>query len=106
MTADVTQAGGTATSGADYTALGTQTVTFNGGASTGATQSTTLAVIDDTLLEGSETVGLTLGSMGGYTMSRRVCSTAMLTSVSDNESATLSIAATSSATEAGGAQSV
>ena len=106
ITADVTQTSGTATSGTDYTAFGTQTVTFNGGAATGATQNTTLAVLEDVLLEGSETVGLTLGNLGGSTVSSSLGNTSNTTTISDNESATLAIATTSSATEAGGSQTV
>ncbi|MBL9212134.1 MAG: S8 family serine peptidase, partial [Opitutaceae bacterium] len=54
---------GTATSGADFTALGT-TVTFLAGSAT-ATQS--VAVLDDVLVEGSETVVVTLAAGVGYT---------------------------------------
>ena len=106
ITADVTQTGGSATSGTDYTAFGTQTVTFSGGASTGATQDTTLTVTEDVLLEGSETVGLTLGNLGGSSVSKSLGNTSNTTTISDNESATLDIAATSSVTEGGGAQAV
>ncbi|MES2791602.1 MAG: Calx-beta domain-containing protein, partial [Planctomycetota bacterium] len=106
LTADVTQTGGTAASGSDYTAFGTQTVTFSGGATTGATQNTTLTVTEDVLLEGSETVGLTLGNLGTNSTSTTLGNTANTTTISDNESATLAIATTSGVTEAGGAQSV
>jgi hypothetical protein len=54
---------GTATSGSDYTAIGT-TVQFGGGSST-ATQ--TVSVIDDPAVEGDETVILTLAA-GSYTV--------------------------------------
>jgi hypothetical protein len=56
--------GGTATSGSDYTALG-NTVTFAAGS---AVATKTVSVIDDTLVEGNETVVLTLGSGAGYTV--------------------------------------
>ena len=107
LTADVVDAGtGTATSGADYTAFGTQTVTFNGGAATGATQNTSLTSVNDRLLEGSETVGLTLQNLGGSAVSSSLGNDSNLTTITDDESGTLAIAATSSATETGGAQSV
>src|SRR5207244_1854512 len=102
----VTQTGGTATSGVDYTAFGDQTVTFDGGASDGATRNTTLAVLEDRLLEGSETVLLTLGTLGANSTATTLGTTANTTTISDNETATLAIAGTSSATEAGDAQTV
>ena len=56
--------GGTATSGSDYTALGT-TVTFTTGA---ATATKTVSVLADSTVEGDETVVLTLASGSGYTV--------------------------------------
>src|SRR5947207_2128138 len=71
LTADVTDAGtGTATSGTDYTAFGTQTVTFNGGAASGAAGNTKLTVTEDSLLECNETVKLALGNLGGSAVSK------------------------------------
>src|SRR5206468_4293673 len=98
--------GGTALSGTDYSTFGTQTVTFNGGATTGTTQSTMLSPVNDTVLEGSETVHLSLGNLGGSAVSKALGNTANVTTISDDESATLAIASTSSATEQGGVQSV
>jgi hypothetical protein len=43
---------GTASSGDGLRAFGTQTVTFNSGAASGATQNATLSPVNDTLLEG------------------------------------------------------
>ena len=54
--------GGTATSGADYVALGTS-VTFDVGS---ATATKTVSVNDDALTEGDETVVLTLAAGAGY----------------------------------------
>jgi hypothetical protein len=51
---------GTATSGTDYTAFGTQTVTFPIGSVDGATQTVTLTPTDDTDVEGNETVNFDL----------------------------------------------
>mgnify|MGYP003339451988 CR=1 FL=1 len=100
------QTGGTATSGADYSAFGTQAVTFSGGANSGATQNTTLTVTNGTLLEGPETVVLTLGNLGAGGTGTTLGNTTNTTTISDNESATLAIGATSGVTEQGGAQSV
>lgn len=66
VTADVVDAGtGSATSGADYTAFGTQTVTFPVGSVDGATQPVTLTVLDDSLPEADETVDLAFANVTG-----------------------------------------
>ncbi|MFV2070860.1 MAG: Calx-beta domain-containing protein, partial [Pirellulales bacterium] len=66
VTADVIDlANGSATSGADYAAFGTQTVTFAVGDGDSATRPVTLDVTTDLLLEGDETVNLSLASVGG-----------------------------------------
>ena len=63
ITAQVTDAaGGTATSGTDYTAVGTQIVTFGAGSGNGATQPATVAILDDTVAEPDETVNLALSA--------------------------------------------
>jgi hypothetical protein len=56
--------GGTATSGSDYTALGTS-ITFSAGM---ATTTSTVSVLDDALAEGDETVVLTLAGGTDYTV--------------------------------------
>ena len=56
--------GGAATNGADYTAL-SGTVTIPAGSSSAAI---TVAPIDDSLVEGNETVVITLSSGSGYTV--------------------------------------
>src|SRR5207253_1761042 len=109
VSASATQTGGTATSGSDYTAFGTQTATFNGGASdgtvtTGATVNSTLAVTQDRLLEGNETVLLTLASLSAGGTATSLGNTANTTTITDDESATLSIGTSDTVTEAGGAQ--
>lgn len=108
LTADVTDAGtGNATSGTDFSAVGTQTVTFSGGATTGDTRSVSLNVTSDSLLEVNETINLSLGNLtGGASVSKSLGTTSNTTTISDDESATLSIESTSSVTEAGGAQGV
>src|SRR5207244_8304513 len=53
LTADVVDAGGgTALSGTDYTAFGTQSVSFGPGSGDGATRTVTLTPSNDTLVEG------------------------------------------------------
>ena len=54
--------GGSATSGTDYGATGLLTLTFAAGTATGATQVIPLGIIDDALLESSETVNLRLSN--------------------------------------------
>src|SRR5947208_13175801 len=108
LTADVVDAGtGTATNGDDYDAFGTQTVTFDSGATTGTTQDVTLSPVNDRLLEGNETVNLTLQNLGNTSnVSAALDNTANTTTITDDESATLSIASTASVMEAGGGQDV
>jgi hypothetical protein len=57
-------AGGTATSGSDYTSLGTA-VSFAAGS---ATVTKTVSVIDDSIVESDETVVVTLAAGAGYTL--------------------------------------
>ena len=57
--------GGTAASGADYTGFGTQNVVFPAGSIDGDTQSVTLDVLDDLLVEGSETANLRIDAASG-----------------------------------------
>ncbi|MEM7604441.1 MAG: Calx-beta domain-containing protein, partial [Myxococcota bacterium] len=61
----VDAATGTATSGADYTALGVQTLTFDAGSEDGDMQTIDLQPIDDVDVEGVETVGLLLQNVVG-----------------------------------------
>jgi C1A family cysteine protease len=75
--------GGTATSGSDYTALGT-TVSFAAGATT-ATK--TVSVQDDNLVEGDETVVVTLAAGTGYTVGSP--STATVTIKDDDATVTV-----------------
>ncbi len=57
--------GGTATSGTDYTAIAGTTLTFPAGSANSATQTFTIPVTQDTLVEGAETVNLSLGTVTG-----------------------------------------
>lgn len=76
----VTLAGGTATAGTDYTATPI-TVTFADGQT--SEQIVTIPILQDTAIEGNETVNLTLGSpTGGATIGTQ--NTAVLTLVDDD----------------------
>ena len=66
VTVDVEDAlTGAAASGNDHSTFGIQTVTFSAGSSDGATESVSLDVLDDALLEGDETVDLDLANVTG-----------------------------------------
>ena len=69
---------GTAASGSDYSALGTTVVIPSGS----TTATITLAVIDDTLIEGSETAILTLAAGTGYTIGSPLVATV---TIADND---------------------
>jgi hypothetical protein len=87
---------GTATSGADYTAL-SGTVTIPAGSTTA---NITIPVINDTIVEGNETVIITLTSVtsGLATLGATLSATNTIT---DNDAATVSIAATTAGSESG-----
>src|SRR5262245_31305553 len=108
LTADVTDAGGgSATSGTDYSAVGTQTVTFSSGAARSEERRVGKARINDRLLEGNETVHLQLGNLvSPVTVSASLGNTSNTTTILDDESAALAIGATNSVTEQGGAQNI
>ena len=61
----VATSNGTATAGSDYTALST---TVNWAANDGANKTVTVAILDDAIVEGTETVTLTLSSPVGDTI--------------------------------------
>ncbi|MFK7819498.1 MAG: beta strand repeat-containing protein, partial [Planctomycetaceae bacterium] len=105
LTADITDAGGgSGTSGTDYTSVGTQTLTFDSNAVSGATQSASIAVANDQSLEVNETINLTLGNLGAAGTDSALGTTANTVTIDDDESATLDIAASSTVNEEGGAQ--
>jgi hypothetical protein len=79
--------GGTATSGTDYTSLGTSISL----AANGVTKTLTLTPIDDTASEAAETAILTLGTGTGYSVGTP--NTASVT-ITDNDLPTVTIAAT------------
>lgn len=103
VTASVVDDGsGSADSGPDYDAFGTQTATFTAGAGNGATDMVTLNVKDDLLLEGNEDVDLLITSVDGPGASIGTQNTHEVT-ILDDETATVAFATSSSGTvEAGG----
>lgn len=99
--------GGTATSGTDYQGFGTQTVSFAAGVGSGTTAVVLLGTTHDTLVEGNETVQLRLQTLltsldGQVTLGN----TNNVTTIQDNDRATISIEATKAVTEPGGAQTI
>jgi hypothetical protein len=79
--------GGTATSGSDYTSIGSN-VTFAAGSSTAAK---TVSVLDETLVESNETVVVTLAAGTGYVIGSP--SNATVT-IQDDDATTITVAAT------------
>ncbi|MHC4879004.1 MAG: beta strand repeat-containing protein, partial [Planctomycetota bacterium] len=91
VSADVTDAmTGSATSGTDYAAVGTQTITFDSNAATASTDSATLTAQDDIEFEGNETINLALGNLvtGGTDIS--LGNAANVLTLSDDDTATTS----------------
>jgi outer membrane protein OmpA-like peptidoglycan-associated protein/IMP cyclohydrolase len=87
---------GSATSATDYTAFGTQTVTFPIGSTDGATQTVTLTPTDDTDVEGNETVNFDLQNVSANAViGAQSTHTATIT---DDDSASVAFALASSAT--------
>ena len=88
--------GGSATAGSDYTGIGAS-VTIPAGATTATI---TVMPVNDTMVEGDETVVVTLSTSAAYTVA--AAGSATVTIVSDDVLPTVSIAATTgTATEAG-----
>ena len=82
---DATTLGGTATAGADYTAVIGHTLTFAGEA--GETQTFSVTIVDDALSEGgsgSETVTLWLDNLQGNSVPVDISNTATLTITDDD----------------------
>jgi hypothetical protein len=109
LTAGVTDAGtGTATSGSDYTVVGTKTVTFPIGSGNGAIQNATIGILDDTLAENNEDLDLALGNvLGPGSLGPGIAHEVTITDASDRGNVTVQFAAGSSnAPEAGGSHIV
>ena len=92
-----TGAGGTATADTDYTAAGTATV------DAGATTTTfTVATVDDALVEGDETFTITLTASGALPDGVTLGTDTAIGTITDGDTATVSIAGDANATEGGG----
>jgi hypothetical protein len=92
--------GGTATAGSDYTAVASQTLNWGSGDST--TQFCTIPILQDTLVEGPETVILQLSGATGAALGSPA--TATLTILDDDGTGSIQFtSATYTGSEAGGA---
>ncbi len=108
ITASVVDAtGGTALSGVDYSALSGLVFTFNNGVGNGATRSVEIGMLNDALVEGDEEILVALGALSS-SLDNQVSldSSVGAVSIDDNDTAALSIAAATLATEEGGTQVV
>jgi hypothetical protein len=106
VTADITDAtGGSATDTTDFGSVGTQTVTFDTNAATGATQSASVTPVNDQFLETNETINLLLDNLVAAGTDASLGNANNVTTIDDDEAATLDINATSTLAEGGGAQS-
>ncbi|MFO7322669.1 MAG: Calx-beta domain-containing protein [Chloroflexota bacterium] len=97
VTVDVTVTGGTATDGSDFN-LGTTQVIFSSGSEDGATENISLTGIDDALLEGDETIELSLAVSSGPASPGTTTSTTV--TLTDDETAQVAFALSSSTTGA------
>ncbi|MHC4499571.1 MAG: DUF2341 domain-containing protein, partial [Planctomycetota bacterium] len=98
ITVDVTDSGGgSATSGTDYTAVGTVTLTFPAGSANGAIQTFNLSVLADTDVEGDETVDLQIGNVTG-TQAILGAQTTHTATITDDDNATVAFQAATSTT--------
>ena len=89
VTADVIDAaGGSATGGTDYSAFGTQVLTFTAGAIVGDTADVTLGVLGDNVVELDETVDLQINAASGPSASVGAGDTHQAT-ITNDDSATL-----------------
>jgi len=89
------------TSGADYTPLAIQAVTFPTGSTSGTTLAVSLTPLNDLAAEGNETVNLTLQNPSGPAA---LGTTAGTLTIDDEDTASFSIQATDTAAEQGGVQ--
>jgi len=108
LSADVVDLGtGSALSSVDYADFGTQTVCFGPGAGKGATQTVTIAPVNDNLVEGNETVDLHLQNLSTTLDGQASLGNADSTvTIQDNDTATLSIEPTENVAEQGGSQAI
>ena len=88
FTVEAAIADGTATAGADYTAVTSQTLTFAGTA--GETKTFTLDITDDAVAEATETVTVSLARLQGTTVTVGL-PVAATVAITDNDSAALTM---------------
>ncbi|MBO9675290.1 MAG: DUF11 domain-containing protein, partial [Sphingobacteriaceae bacterium] len=88
--------GGTATEGSDYSAIVTKTITIPAGQTTGTI---TIPVLTDNIVEGTETVVATLTTSNNPTVT--VSNTPATINITDNTTATVTVAATKDGAEPG-----
>ena len=84
---------GAATAGEDYTAFTGQTLAFNG--TFGETRTFSVTITDDDAVEGPETLMLSLGNLGGTTLTIDLPDAATLT-INDNDIAVLTLVSVAS----------
>ena len=108
LSADVVDATtGSAKSGADYSDIGTQTISFSAGDGDGATVTATIDVSNDALVEGNESLNLTLQNLASdFDGQVALVATASTLRIDDNDTATFSIDASRMLTEEDGIQSI
>ncbi|RFM31701.1 beta strand repeat-containing protein, partial [Chitinophaga silvisoli] len=97
ITVNYTVTGGTATAGTDYTAL-SGTVLIPAGDNN---VNIPIVVVDDKIIEGDETVILTLNGASAPTLGAFTANTAATVNIADDENRTISIANTTDASEPG-----
>jgi hypothetical protein len=97
MTFDVANSGGTATSGSDFTAFGG--VGAISVASLATTGTLTVAVTNDVLLEGTETVQATISNASNASVT--ITGASATATITDNETATAALSVTTQGNEAG-----
>jgi len=91
ITATVERIGGTAIVGTDVVDFGIQTVTFPAGSVDGTLVNTSLSAIDDLLIEGDETVNLSVSAVAGPLTSVDILSNHIAT-ILDNEAGEVNFA--------------
>src|SRR5207344_1726146 len=97
ITFDIASTGGTATSGADYTAIpGGAQISVANGASTGTY---TVTVTDDALLEATETLQATISNSSNPAVT--IATATASANITDNDSATAALSVTTNGVEGG-----
>lgn len=107
LSADVVDEGtGTATSANDYAALGAASVSFAAGSGDGTAANFTVRTLNDTLVEGRETIRLRLVNLSSSVDGRVSLGAAASLAILDNDTATVAIASRGPLDEPAGAQTI